>query len=94
MPTRLSKKNLDEAENMNSLAANIMAQTTGQELPKPSVPPVRVKNEAAVALGKLGARKGGLARADSLSKRRKVAIAKQAAKARWANREVRNSSQC
>lgn len=44
------------------------------------------KNPAAVELGRLGGLKGGKARANSLSKRRKVEIARQAAKARWAKR--------
>jgi hypothetical protein len=85
MPTRLSKRKLDEAESLNSLAARIAAQTTGQEPPKPQPPPVREKNAAAVALGKLGASKGGKARAASLSTERKLEIAKLAAAKRWQN---------
>jgi len=42
-----------------------------------------VKNKAAVALGKLGGRKGGLVRAQNLTSAERVAIAKKAAKARW-----------
>lgn len=42
------------------------------------------KNPAAVALGLLGGRKGGLARAANLTKRRKKEIARLGAKARWA----------
>lgn len=41
------------------------------------------KNPAAVALGKLGGKRGGKARADSLSRERRLEIAKKAAKARW-----------
>jgi LPS O-antigen subunit length determinant protein (WzzB/FepE family) len=41
------------------------------------------KNPAAVALGRLGGLKGGKARADALSKKRKIEIATKAAKARW-----------
>jgi len=41
------------------------------------------RNAAAVALGKLGASKGGKARAKSLSKSERSRIAKNAAKARW-----------
>lgn len=41
------------------------------------------KNPHAVALGRLGGLKGGAARAKSLTKKRRVAIAKKAAKARW-----------
>jgi hypothetical protein len=83
MPTRLSKKNLDEVENLNSLAAHIVAQTAGQEPPNPTTPPVRLKNPAAVALGRLGASKGGKARAANLSKKRRKEIAQKAAKSRW-----------
>jgi hypothetical protein len=41
------------------------------------------KNPAAVALGRLGGLKGGKARAAKLSAKKRVAIAKKAAKARW-----------
>jgi len=58
------------------------------------VPPVTVqpveslstdatKDPAAVALGRKGGLKGGKARAASLSKKRRVEIARGAAKARW-----------
>lgn len=46
--------------------------------------PVKVKNPAAVALGKLGGSKGGKIRAEKLSPEARKAIAQQAAKARWA----------
>ena len=41
------------------------------------------KNPAAVALGRLGGQKGGKARAESLTKKRRSEIAKKAAKSRW-----------
>ena len=41
------------------------------------------RNPAAVALSKLGASKGGKARAAKLSKKRRSQIAKKAATARW-----------
>lgn len=41
------------------------------------------KNAAAVALGRLGGKKGGKARAESLTAKRRSEIAKKAAKARW-----------
>lgn len=47
----------------------------------------REKNPAAVALGKLGGRKGGLARAARLSPKKRSAIAKLAARARWARKQ-------
>jgi hypothetical protein len=100
MPTRLSKKKLDEAESLNSLAAHIATQTTGQTPPKLDATPsdimaglakirasnntpIREKNPAAVALGRLGASKGGKARAESLSVEQRKAIAQKAASARW-----------
>jgi hypothetical protein len=46
--------------------------------------PVRIKNPAAVALGKLGGSKGGKIRAERLSPEARSSIAQQAAKARWA----------
>lgn len=41
------------------------------------------KNAAAVALGRLGGLKGGVARAKSLTAKKRTEIAKKAAKARW-----------
>ena len=41
------------------------------------------KNPAAVALGRLGGLKGGRARAEKLSAKRRKQIAKKAALARW-----------
>lgn len=45
--------------------------------------PVKGKNPAAVALGRLGGLKGGKARAKKLSAAKRKAIAKKAAKKRW-----------
>jgi hypothetical protein len=42
------------------------------------------KNRAAVALGRLGGKKGGKARAKKLTPEQRSEIAKKAAKARWA----------
>lgn len=71
MPKRSSKPKSD----VNQIAANIVAQATGE---KP-----KEKNPAAVALGRLGGLKGGKARAAKLSKAKRKAIAEKAAKARW-----------
>jgi hypothetical protein len=51
----------------------------GSPLPDPH----KGKNPAAVALGRLGGAKGGAARAAALSPRKRSAIAKKAAAARW-----------
>jgi hypothetical protein len=48
----------------------------------------KVKNPAAVALGKLGGSKGGTIRAAKLSPEVRSAIAQQAAKARWAKEKA------
>ena len=65
---------------MNQMASNMIDAITG-DLP---AEPGSGKNPAAVALGKLGGLKGGKARAKNLSASRRRAIAKRAAKARWA----------
>jgi hypothetical protein len=69
-------------KDLNQIAANIVALTTGTKV-KEKV----AKNPAAVLLGRLGGLKGGKARADSLSKARRRAIAKKAASARWKDRK-------
>jgi hypothetical protein len=49
--------------------------------PKKKDPPA--KNPAAVALGRLGGLKGGKARAEKLSPKKRTDIARRAAQARW-----------
>jgi len=46
-------------------------------------PPEDGKNPAAVALGRLGGKKGGIARAKKLTPEQRREIAKKAAAARW-----------
>ena len=64
----------------NQIAASILAEAVGNPAP---IAPVGKKNPAAVALGRLGGLKGGAARAKSLSPKKRSAIAKKAAGARW-----------
>lgn len=78
MPTRASNK---RPRDVNQLAKMIVDMTTG-DAPKDEPPPE--KNPAAVALGKLGASKGGKARAAKLSAKRRKEIAQKAAQSRWA----------
>lgn len=62
-----------------------MEQAIGEHLdgsPLPPEPP-DMRNPAAVALSKLGASKGGRARAEKLSAKKRKEIAKKAAAARW-----------
>ncbi len=79
MPTRASKK---RPRDVNQLAKMIVDMSTG-EIPKEEPPPERIKNPAAVALGKLGASKGGQSRAAKLSPKKRKEIAQKAAQARW-----------
>ena len=65
----------------NQLAKLIVDMATGEAPPDTVAEDGR--NPAAVALGRLGGMKGGRARAESLSKRKRVEIARAAAKARW-----------
>lgn len=77
MPSRASKRPRDG----NQLAWQIVQEATGQVQPEQLEPDTR--NPAAVALSKLGASKGGLARAAALSPTKRRAIAKKAVAARW-----------
>ena len=63
---------------VSQLAKFIVDQTTGE--------PAKEKNPAAVALGRLGGLKGGKARAEKLSAKKRKIIAQKAAKARWAKK--------
>jgi hypothetical protein len=82
MPTRASSKK--RPRDINQLAWQIVQEATGQITPAPVIPDTR--NAAAVALSKLGAAKGGKARAANLSSKRRKEIAKRAARARWKKR--------
>jgi hypothetical protein len=85
MPTRSSKpKREGTAHDFTVTARRVVEQAIGEKLDgSPLDDPHAGKNPAAVALGKLGGAKGGKARADALSKRRRVEIARKAASARW-----------
>lgn len=64
----------------NQLAKFIVDLATGDE------PPPKTndgKNAAAVSLGRLGGLKGGKARAEALTPKRRAEIAKKAAASRW-----------
>ena len=76
MPKRSRKATKDD---LNQLEAAIVSQAVGGQ------PMLKIegKNPAAVALGRLGGLKGGKARAESMSAKKRTEIAKKAAKARW-----------
>lgn len=76
MPERSSKK---RPRDLNRLAAKITEIATQGEKPESD----SGKNPAAVALGRLGGKKGGAARAATLSPERRQEIARRAAAKRW-----------
>lgn len=67
----------------NQLAHLIAAIATGEA---DDVKTDDGKNPAAVALGRKGGLKGGVARAQSMTPEKRKAIAEKAAKARWAKK--------
>ena len=84
MPKRSSKKK--QPTDINRLAKAIVDEATVEDQPEAPVDDTSEangKNPAAVALGRLGGKKGGPARAKKLSKKRRSEIAKKAAKKRW-----------
>jgi hypothetical protein len=69
MPKRSSKAS--QPEDVNETAFRVVREATGE------------KNPAAVALGRLGGKKGGPARAAKLSAKKRSEIARKAAMTRW-----------
>ncbi|MCH7585035.1 MAG: hypothetical protein IH941_07725 [Acidobacteria bacterium] len=69
----MAKRKKKPPEDTNILAFEIVEEATGAS----------EKNPAAVALGRLGGKKGGPARKKKLSAKRRSEIAKKAAEARW-----------
>ena len=71
MPKRSSKKR--QLQDVNVLTASIVEEATSES----------GKNPHAVALGRLGGKKGGPARAKRLTPEQRHEIAQKAARARW-----------
>ena len=81
MRKRSSKKLTDADEPAVEAVESVpVADAAAEPSSKPSLPR---KNPTAVALGKLGGKKGGLARAAKLSAQVRSQIARKAAQARW-----------
>ncbi len=74
----------------NQHAAMVVKLATGQPV-EPEPEPPKEKNPNAVALGRLGGLKGGIARKTKLSQAKRTAIARKAVNARW--RKYRSESQ-
>ena len=93
MPKRSSKKQAApkpkrpgtaKDHDFTTVARRVVEQAIGEQLDGSPLPDAdQGKNQAAVALGKLGGPKGGRARAEKLSARRRREIARKAAAARW-----------
>jgi hypothetical protein len=73
------RKHRKRPSDINLIASQIVEEATQGE-PTTKSPE---KNPAAVALGRLGGLKGGLARAKKLSQKERTEIARKAAKVRW-----------
>ena len=74
-------KSIKRPKDTNQLAKSIVDLATGEVSETEPIP--SGKNPAAVALGRLGGLVGGKARAESLTAKKRSAIAKKAAAARW-----------
>jgi hypothetical protein len=78
---------LNRPRDPNLLARSVVEDLIGERMD--GTPLLRedgtpdTRNQAALALSRLGASKGGLARAAALSDRKRKMIAKKAAQARW-----------
>ena len=81
MPKR---SRIEHKRDVNELAASIVSEAIG-DLPAPE-PEQPEKNPHAQALGRLGGKKGGKARAAKLTASQRSEIARKAALARWHNR--------
>ena len=77
-------KRTEKARDFFAIARRVVEQAIGEQMDgSPLEDPDAGKNPAALAMSKLGAAKGGKARAAKLTPARRKAIAKKAAKARW-----------
>ncbi len=76
----MKTRNRKNIRDFNQLAKAVLDAATSE---KPEESPDDGKNPHAQALSKLGASKGGKARAKSLSEAERKSIAKKAAQARW-----------
>lgn len=80
----MPKRSRTGKPDVNQMAANLIDAITG-DLPTEEQGPH--KNPSAVTLGRLGGLKGGRARAEKLSPKKRKEIARKAAQSRWARRK-------
>jgi hypothetical protein len=78
------RKRSSKDRDFATIARNVVERAIGERLDgSPLQESDKGKNAAAVALGRLGGKKGGKARAAKLSAAQRSEIAKKAAKVRW-----------
>lgn len=83
MPRRSSIEKSEQKEHdFMTVARRVVEQAIGEKLDGSQLDDTG-KNPHAVALGRMGGLKGGKARAESLSAKKRAEIAKKAARARW-----------
>jgi hypothetical protein len=81
-------KRSGEKRDFMQIAREIVEQAIGEKMDgTPLEKPEDNRNPHAVALGKAGGRKGGIARAKALSAAKRSAIAKKAAASRWKTKD-------
>ncbi len=80
-----SSKRKKRDHDFSVIAHRVVQEATGETEPQQVEPELTPdeRHAAAVALGRLGGKKGGKARAESLTPERRKEIAKLAAQARW-----------
>jgi hypothetical protein len=87
MESLMSRTPPKRPRDFNQLAKLVVDQATGAAPRDAETPPTKSeRQQAAALLGRLGGLKGGRARAEKLSATKRRAIAKKAARARWARR--------
>ena len=85
-----SSKQKRQDHNVSAAAFRIGQEATGDtdDTTSEVMPQATGKNPNAVALGRLGGKKGGKARAAKLTPERRQEIARNAARARWGEKQV------
>jgi len=81
-----SSKRKKRPHDFSVVAFRVVEQATAEPKPEEAEPDLtpEERHAAAVALGRLGGKKGGRARAEKLSPERRREIARKAAQTRWA----------
>ena len=85
--TKRSSKGKKKEHDFAVTAFRVVREATGEtdtlDESAPTKSDIGIKNSHAVALGRLGGKKGGKARAKKLTAEQRSAIARKAAAARW-----------